>query len=230
MENGWWHWWTQTDAGLMVRISLGVLAFLILAIWDLRRKGAAAQRWREYLLLLAAVGVAMAYGVINDQITVGISWEYFYWGKGLNEVLGSNTPPENMALRWEAVKVGLKATWSVGLIFGVIVLFANNPRKNLPRVPYRTLYRLLPIPVAAAVIMGITLGLAGYFGWLTNWSQGFRELVVYDAFRPRTFMAVYGVHLGGYIGSALGAAGVVAFILRRRKKLAQLDAGAAEPK
>ena len=42
------------------------------------------------------------------------------------------TPPEPLRLHWEAAKVGFKATWTAGLVAGVLVLIANNPRKGNP--------------------------------------------------------------------------------------------------
>ena len=132
-------------AGCWWRILAGAAIFAVLAIVDLRRNGRAARRWREYLFLVSCVGLALVYGAANDQITVGVSWEYFYYGKDLITALGPKTPPEEMALRVEAAKVGLKATWSVGLILGVVLLFANNPRKGLPHLPFARVYRLLPL-------------------------------------------------------------------------------------
>jgi hypothetical protein len=88
-------------------------------------------------VLAAAVGAAMLYGIVNDQITSTISWEYFYYGKELDKMLGPQTPPQQWPLRWEAAKVGMKATWTAGLIFGVVLLLANNPFRTLPRLKNR---------------------------------------------------------------------------------------------
>ena len=103
-------WLIHSDGGLFVRIGLGVAIFAWLAVVDLRRNGRNARRWREYLLLVACVGIALVYGIINDQLTVTISREYFLYGKGVAEALRTETPTES-AMRWEAVKVGMKATW-----------------------------------------------------------------------------------------------------------------------
>ena len=103
---------------LGIRIAIGGAIFLTLALIDLHRNRSQARRWREYTFLLAVTAIAMAYGAINDQITSAISWEYFYYGKELSLVLGAQTPPDRGAMRWEAAKVGMKATWSVGLILG----------------------------------------------------------------------------------------------------------------
>src|SRR3954451_22383096 len=148
------HWLLHTDAGLFTRIAIGAAIFICLAIVDLRRNGRAATRWREYGVLLVAVAAAMLYGAINDQITAMISWEYFYYGKELHRVLGPATPPDMNQLRWEAAKVGVRATWTAGLIFGVVLLIANNPLRGLPRLRYRELLRTLPIILAFAATLG----------------------------------------------------------------------------
>src|SRR5436305_31251 len=110
--------WAISDASLPWRIAAGVVIFITLAAVELARKGRAARRWKEYSFLGVVVLIALGYGVVNDQVTSRISWEYFYYGKGLSEVLGPRVPPERGRLSWEAAKVGMKATWTVGLVIG----------------------------------------------------------------------------------------------------------------
>lgn len=125
-----WTWWTKSTQGLLARIAIGAAIFAILATVDLVRQGKKATRWREYLFLVAGVALACGYGIINDQITSRISWEYFYYGKGLADVLGSRIPPDSKAMALAVVKVGIEATWTAGLIVSVALLIANNPRPN----------------------------------------------------------------------------------------------------
>lgn len=200
-----WNWLLHSDAGLAARVGVGVAIFALLAISDLRTNGPAARRWREYLFLLTCVAVGMLYGIVNDQITVGISWEYFYYGKSLDEVLGSTTPPADLPLRWQAAKVGMRATWSAGLILGVILLFANNPKPKRPALPFARLYQMLPLLLLIPATCAALFGLLGYLGHLTWINSEFALLIKDNFWRPRRFMAVYGIHLGGYIGGLLGA-------------------------
>lgn len=214
----WLQWLLWSPSGQAVRLSAGVLVLAALAIWDVRRKGAAARRWREYLFLLTVTAVAVLYGLLNDQLTVGISWEYFFYGKGLYEALGQQAPPDMTALRWQAVLVGIRATWWVGLAGGVLVLLANNPIGKLPRLADRRLYALLAWPIGLAVLLAAAGGAAGYTG-LFDHGWGFDELVQDDMWRPRRFMAVWGIHLGGYVGSALGLVGAILAVLVQRIRL-----------
>jgi hypothetical protein len=213
-----WDWITKTDAGLLARISAGASIFLLLALIDLARHGRAATRWREYTFLVACVAVALVYGVINDQVTSRISWEYYAFGKGLAPVLG-NLPPDPRRLSWEAAKVGLKATWTVGLLIGVACLLANNPKRDLPQLPLPRLFGRVPMVLACAVACAAALGVAGWRGYLSAWSDDFRQMVRHDEFRPYRFMAVYGIHLGGYVGGAIGTVIAVISVRRARRRV-----------
>jgi hypothetical protein len=211
------YWLFVSDRGLGLRIILGALFFLTLALLDLRRHGPRATRWREYLFILAAAAIAMAYGVINDLITSRISWEYYAYGKGLAQALGDREPPDPARLAWEAAKVGLKATWTVGLIAGVALAMANNPRPGLPRLAYRTLLRRMPMILLITATGAAILGTIGALGYLTAFSDEFRAMVRLNEWRPHRFMAVFGIHLGGYVGGTIGIIWAVLSIRRQRR-------------
>jgi hypothetical protein len=213
-----WQWLVKTDAGLFARIGVGVLVFFALACTDLARNGKTAKRWREYLFLLFAVAVALVYGLANDEATVRISPEYFLYGKELSPLVEGH--PERLPL--EAAKVGLKATWSVGLLVGAAILLANNPHGALPQLPYRRLVRLMPRMIACAAACAAALGAIGYMGGLALFSQDFQEMVRRNEFRPYRFMAVYGIHLGGYLGGLIGTAWTVFSIRRSRRVIPPL--------
>jgi len=158
-----WNWWLNSNAGLYTRIAIGCSIFALLATIDLFRNGRSATRWREYVFLLLAVGLAMAYGAINDAIASRVSWEFFYYGKGVAQQLGPAIPPDPAALESAAIGVGLRATWSAGLVIGVALLIANNPRPNRTRLRYQTLIALLiPIFLIAALsaAIGALIGLS----------------------------------------------------------------------
>ena len=159
--------------------------------------------------------------------------EYFYYGKGLSDVLGDRLPPATLPLHLEAAKVGLKATWSAGLIVGVALLIANNPRAGRPQLTYRELAGRLPSMLLVTAITAAVLGALGYGGLFTHFSDDFREMLARDEFRPRRFMLVFGVHLGGYVGGLIGSVAAVVSITRRRAaygRCAPEPAGIAGPK
>jgi len=214
-----WHWWIDSNAGLTARVAVGVAILATLAVVDIYRHGKAAQRWCEYDFLAATCLVAMLYGAINDQITSRISWEYFFYGKELYKVMGDAVPPDAGQLHWEAAKVGMKASWSAGLILGVAMLLANNPRKSRTRLRNRQLLLMLPLILVVVIICAAIFGIVGYCGGL-NWiSPDFTELWQTNLWSPRRFMCTWGIHLGGYVGGVLGTALVVWRIVRRRRKI-----------
>ena len=214
-----WQWIAHTDAGLALRITLGVVFFACLSLVDLRRHGRRATRWREHVFLFIAVCIALIYGVINVQFTSRISWEYFYYGKGLSAILGDHTPPDSAQLSWEAAKIGLKATWTVGLLVGVAMLMANNPKLGLPQLTYPALLRQTSIIFLITFACAALLGMVGCKGGLTRMSDDFRQMVLRNEDRPYRFMAVYGIHLGGYVGGTLGTIWAVISVRLGRKAL-----------
>jgi len=213
------NWLLHSNTSLLLRIALGVLIFATLALVDYARHRQHATRWREYTLLLLAVAGAIVYGVLNDQITSAISWEYFYYGKGLEEQLGPQTPPATLPLHLAAALVGVKATWSAGLLIGVALLLANNPSKRLPRLRNRDLLPLLPLILLITACIGALGGCLGYTGLPARWNDDFAQMLHHNEWRPHRFIAVYGVHLGGYVGGAIATTLAVLRIRQKRRAL-----------
>jgi hypothetical protein len=202
-----------------LRISVCVAILIALAIMDYYQKGPQSTRWREYLFLLLCVAVATSYGALNDQITSRISWEYFYYGKDLSSVLGPDTPPDPMALQLQALRIGASATWWAGLIIGAAMLMANNPSRGGPQLPYRRLIARLPAIITITVACAILFGLAGNAYLLNGISPDFQGIVQDNYWRPHRFMAVYGIHLGGYVGGGVAVIYSVLSIRRERRAL-----------
>lgn len=212
------NWLFVSDYGLVCRIGAGIAFLACLAGIELYRKGSQARRWKEYLFLLGVVAAAMLYGIANDQITCSISWEYFYHHDDRTaEIIRAggfaDGRPDGSALRWAAFQLGMKATWTAGLIIGVAMLIANNPHKRMPQLPYRRLIRIATIPWAAAASCAILL--AGWFHF-TDFSE------------TRPYMTVWGTHLGGYAGGGIGMlAAVVTIIVLRRS---YIGTGSTDPR
>lgn len=217
-----WTWLTETDAGLLARIATGASVLLVLAVADLRRRGRAATRWREYAFLLGVVATAIAYAILNDQVTCAISWEYFYnHDDSVAQAIGPlafDQSPDPWSVRLAAVRMAAKGAWTAGLGIGVVLLIANNPSKRrpqLPQLPYRRLYRLAMIPLIGAILLSALMGTAGYLGLF---APLFEEMLRFNVFRPARFMAVFGAHLGVYAGGILGTVWAVIALRRQRAK------------
>jgi len=201
---------------LKYRLFLGLAFFAAFALVDFIRNGKRATRWKEYLFVLMCVAIAIAYGILNDQMTCAISWEYFYYGKELAVVLGPQAPPAIVPLHLQAAKIGIMATWFAGVIIGVSMLIANNPSPKKRQLPYARLVARLPAFVLIAAVGAAIFGLTGRL-YLLNWmSEDFRELAATNLWHPKNFMTVYGIHLGGYLGGLLGMVYSIWSIRRER--------------
>lgn len=219
MQDAWS--WLVSDRSLPYRITIGASIFAVLAIVDLRRNGQAATRWREYAFLLSCVAIAIVYGITNDLITSRISPEYFLFFKGAVEHVSNEAAASPEAHRGEldlqAMRIGTLATWTAGLIAGAFLLIANS-FGGWPRLSMKQLARYVPLLFVAAIICAIALGVVGGKGGLLWTSADFREMVARDEMRPFRVMCVYGIHLGGYVGSLAGLLLSIVLVLRARRR------------
>lgn len=200
-----------------VRITFGIVVLAALAVWDIVQKGSEATRWKEYLFLAFCAAIATVYGMVNDQVTSRISWEYFYYGKELAPILGPQTPPNALKLSLQAMRIGAEATWWAGLIFGAAMLIANNPGRIGRQLSFKSLAKRLPMVIGITAVLAVIFGFAGanyYLNWI---SPDFRDLVAMDYYRPHRFMAAWGVHLGGYVGGVIATIYAVTSIVRERR-------------
>jgi len=214
----WVEWVWVSDGGLALRVCAGLLVLGGFLAVDVVRKGwAGSRRVREYGFLGMAALAAAAYGVLNDLVTVGVSWEYFYYGKELGERFGYELPPDLAALRTAALVLGAKASWSAGLIFGLALVVANNPGRVGPELAFGRLARLLPLLVVATASAALVGGLLGWGGAFDGvWSAlGSGQAWI----RPRPFLSVWGAHLGAYVGGVAACGAAVVWVRRRRRAL-----------
>jgi|SRR5579859_3048973 len=202
-----------------IAVAIGLFATLVaLALWQLWTTGS-VRRFQEYAFLLYTTGLAVAYGVVHDQVTVTISPEYFLYWKGL----ASDPRP----LRWAAALVGVQSSWWTGLLGGAVLLVANNPRRRgPPRLPLARLARIAVLPLIAAALGAVASGVAVAADLLGR--DNVPAAVVPG--RADVFMTVWSVHIGSYAGAALGTLGCIALVearrwsrLRERERLAAPD-------
>lgn len=199
--------WLISDRSLPVRIAIGAAIFAVLAILDYRENGKQATRWREYAFLLVCVACALFYGIANDLITSRISVEYFLFGKGVAERVSGEAAADPDAHRGEldlqAIRIGALATWSAGLIAGAAMLVTNTLSAR-PRLRMRAMLHYIPLIGLLAIAGAVLLGWVGSTGFYTRFSRDFATMVAGDEMRPFRFMAVFGIHLGGYLGALVG--------------------------
>lgn len=169
--------------------------FLVQGIRDWKTNPKNPLRAKEYLFLLGATSLAIVFGIVHDAITSRISQEYFIVGKGLNP-----GPEFNISV----LKLAVKASYSPGLIIGMSYLALNNPSPTRPKVTYLTLFKLLSAPILGAILCAV-------LGFFVLWSSLHTDRSVSIA-----FVKVHSIHIGTYIGGALGW--IVGMLLLRKQR------------
>jgi hypothetical protein len=184
-----------------VVLLLGLMSAV--AAVDFWRRGQKATRPREYGFVWIAGILGGIIGFANDCVTSSISPDYFILAKGLEA--GND-------LRWRAGIYGFKAGLSAGIVGGALCLVVRARRSGFSKEQARRLLRMLWMPVAGALVLGIALpilaggfdpiGLAAKLDSLLNAEQLVR------------FRKVWWIHTGLYAGLAVG---LVAIMLRQRR-------------
>ena len=128
--------------------------------------------------------------------------------------MGPRTPPDTAALRREAIKLGMKAAGSAGLLAGAVLLLANNPSRgrtgrcpavpDLPPLSHRRLLALLPGVLLTTAACAAAFAGLGYLGAFTWTSQELRLAAREGLFRPARFQCAYGIHLALTSGASSG--------------------------
>ncbi len=194
------------DDTWVIRMIAGLSALAVLAAIDLCRNPENPTRVKEYGFLFGVTGLTIAYGLIVDMVTYTISTEYFSVGKGLSGAEKSFYP--------DVAVMAVKAAWSAGLVVGVGLLVANNPRKDLPQLGYRGLARCLFFPLSLSVACGLILGFSARLSASSLSARvGLNSLGLES---DSGFITVWGTHIGIYVGGLVGLILAVGRIRRGR--------------
>lgn len=182
------------------------------------------------LLLWIGIGVVAAtlYGILNDQITVTLSPEYFsVFKRAQFAFILEKDGWQNAPTRVQSILVGTLATWWFGLLLGgVLSLFGMAGR--CPALPNRDyVYAVVGI-MAFSLALSMVCGLVGYLiepvvkptpdDWPFLWGI--------QAVRPAFAIGFW--HDGAYLGGGLGTLIACFWTRRRRVALANHTTEAAE--
>jgi hypothetical protein len=201
----------------LVPYHLGILllagALLAVALGELALRGRSATRWCEYLILVALAGLGAGFGAVADSVTVRLSPDYFALGKGLGYC------PD---LPGAAVLLGVKAGSAAGAVLGCGYLFAASAG-GVPRLRADGILRTSAFPVLLATLCGALLGLAFR---LLAWEGFSLDVPGLSESQRVDFTTVWGVHIGLYVGGAVGTmVGMRKILARRGVRLREAVAG-----
>ncbi|MDC0743231.1 hypothetical protein [Polyangium mundeleinium] len=167
----------------------------------------------DAILLVSTTSLALAYGIAHDHVTATISPEYFLTGK--------NLASDPRAFRWAVTMLAAKASWPLGVLAGMALRFGNEPSQRLPqRLPLPRLLGFAAVPMVTAAVIALMLGASPID--LDPWDQRAVAEVLAGSERASAFVRVWRVHIGSYIGGALGQLLAVALVRRRRAQAGRL--------
>jgi len=199
------------------RLAIGLPIFAVLLAVELWRRPREPRRLKEYSFLFGVTVLAVGYGIAHDFVTWSVCRDYYVIGKGI--------PSAARGYTVDIVKLAAKATWSVGLLGAAILLLANNPDRLKRQLPYRTLLKLGLIPLSISVGLETLLGVLFYL-LAELIARAINAIAFLELSGPR-FFAVWGMHIGAYLGGAIGIILAALIILRLKKRVlstADLDA------
>ncbi|MES2485385.1 MAG: hypothetical protein V4581_05460 [Bacteroidota bacterium] len=172
------------------------------------------------LLLIAILSciIAGAYGIINDYFLFKFCPEFFTEFKfveyGVTDGVTNNAGDNPINI----VKVGLMASWWMGLIIGSILGLLSLPIAT-PKDMYKTLFRSMGITVVITFLMSLAGLMFGRI-FLTDYNIEAWGIFIptENVLYPERFMMCLSMHNFSYIGAIIGMLVGSIFIIRTKRK------------
>jgi hypothetical protein len=169
-------------------------------------------RMQKAKVIALGTAVAVAYGIVHDQITVRLCIEYFSLA---HPPLFPVSSPTLLGLCW-----GIAATFGVGLILGYLLAQASQSA-GLPPMAIRSLLCPLLVVIAVTAAGAIVAGCLGFDlsrrglvslpNLLPNWWVATLSRAQQDR-----FMAVWFAHAASYLFGVVSAAVLILRIWLKR--------------
>jgi hypothetical protein len=174
---------------------------------------------REFIRIVAlAVGAAVCYGIVHDQITARLCVEYFTIG---HPPIFDTTSPTLLGLGW-----GVLATWWVGVLLG-IPLAVMSRIGAMPQLTAREVLKPLLVLMAISGVCALSMGCLGYA--LSKAHVVFLlQPLASEVPRSRhdVFIADLWAHNASYLSGFLGGVVLMVLVWRwRRQRLFSLKTG-----
>jgi hypothetical protein len=159
-------------------------------------------------IIILCIGMAIAYGILHDQVTARVCVEYFTIGHP--PVFGTDSPTL-LGLGW-----GIIATWWVGFLLGIPLAIAARTGRR----PKRTAASLSRPILKLLLVMGLCALFAGLVGFLLASTGAVYLLEPLASDVPRRqhprFLADLWAHSASYFVGFVGGLVVIASVWRSR--------------
>jgi len=164
----------------------------------------------DAVLFSVTTTFALVYGITHDHVTATLSPEYFLLGKDLAR--------DPRTFRWAVTVLAVKASWPLGVLAGMVFRMANEPSQQLPqRLPVRALLHFVAVPLVTAAFVALVLGASPVR--FDPWDQRTVAELMAGPTRAAAFVRVWRVHIGSYVGGALGLILAAVLVRRRRARM-----------
>jgi hypothetical protein len=159
--------------------------------------------------VLLSIAGAVAYGIVQDQITTRICLEYFTVG---HPPVFATDSPTLLGFGW-----GTIATWWVGLILGLPLAFVARCG-GAPTLSVRFLVRPILVLIGCIACAAIIAGIAGYFAASSH------AVHLFEPFASRVppehhvaFLVDLWAHLASYASGFIGGVALIVWARRQRR-------------
>jgi hypothetical protein len=170
-------------------------------------------------IVTLCIGMAVAYGIVHDQVTARVCVEYFTIG---HPPMFGTESPTLLGLGW-----GIIATWWVGLLLGIPLAVAaragRGPKRSAASL-FRPILKLLLVMACCATgagLIGFALGSSGAIYLLEPLATDVPRL------QHARFLADLWAHDASYFVGFVGGLTVIAAVWRSRGR-AQRESAQAQ--
>lgn len=170
-----------------------------------------------FIIVLVSPIIGGTYGILNDQISVSISPEYYtkfkFYQFGVSEFYNGS----ESSIRALTIYIGWMATWWMGLLIGAILSFVGLIIKDAKEM-LQTTFKSVFITIVTTFIMSL-IGLGcGYFIFSNKPMKESRRYNIEQIENKKLFVTVGSMHNFSYLGGLIGMIGGVMMIVRKKKK------------
>jgi len=176
---------------------------------------------RATLLFIMVLSCAIAgtYGIINDYFLYKFCPEFFTGFKFIEYGVATDTASGTESYLINIIKVGLMASWWMGLIIGTILGVVS-----LPIPVQKTMFSTLFMAMGITIVITFFASMAGLaYGWLSFSEADIKTSVLFngqkDLVMPMRFLMCFNMHNFSYVGAVIGMLAGSIFIIRKKRKL-----------